>query len=327
MDVAFITSLYRSERYLARYAAHVLDVGAQIKKAGLELELIIVANDASDEERTAIEQLTRTTDFMVRAIHVERETLYASWNRGVRESSAPALGFWNVDDVRTAEGIIEGQQLIEQGCLYIYFPYDIVRTEKIGKLIRFRRRIHYEAMPYDRTRFTQAMRGMSFFMFARELYERIGPFDEHFQIAGDMDWSVRAAHEIDFCAATHAGGTFFLHGENLSSIDNPRLQVEDNIVHMRWEAWENVRPAKPDVMRACWTEWGGAALPEEIEQKLWGEGALERWQNWQRDYRRHRRGVQISEILRAVPRWIINRTGTRSMFAKLGIVKSAAKER
>ncbi|HEX3052497.1 MAG TPA: glycosyltransferase [Aggregatilineaceae bacterium] len=322
MDVALITSLYRSERYLARYTAHVLDVGTQIKKAGLELELIIVANDASDEERAVIERLVRTPDFTVRVTYVERETLYASWNRGVRGSSAPVIGFWNVDDVRTAEGIIEGQRIIQQGCLYVYFPADIVRTEKIGKLLRFKRRIHYEALPYERTRFTQTMQGMSFFMFARELYERIGPFDEHFQIAGDMEWSVRAAHDTDFCAATHDGGTFFLHGENLSSINNPRLQVEDNVVHLRWKAWENVRPAKPDLMRACWTEWGGAALPEEMEQKLWGEGAFERWKNWQHAYRRHRLRVQISEILRAVPRWMIDRTGTRPLFARLGIVHS-----
>ena len=56
MDISLITSLYRSERFLKDYTRQVLDVGRRLKQdLGLSLEVVIVANDASDDERHRIE--------------------------------------------------------------------------------------------------------------------------------------------------------------------------------------------------------------------------------------------------------------------------------
>ena len=80
-DITIITSLYRAEAYLPVYTGRVLGVAAQVKAAGLALELALVANDPTDRERALISQLEGTlrdsgTATAIR-LDVPREPLYA----------------------------------------------------------------------------------------------------------------------------------------------------------------------------------------------------------------------------------------------------------
>lgn len=334
MDISLITSLYRADAHLPTYVGHVLDVAARLRaKAGLMLEIILVANDSTPAERELIARFANAAAVAgtpaLEILHVERETLYASWNRGIRASSGLCLGFWNVDDLRTTEALIEGYRLIEQGCNLAYFPYTIVQPRRVLGLLSVNQRIRYPALAYDRELFRRSMRGASFFLFARELYQRVGPFDPNFRIAGDFEWCVRATDITDFCPGTQLAGTFALHGDNLSESGNPLLEVEQNIVHLRRGAWGYVTPAEPALMRASWMDWGGPEieLPESVAAMLRGPQAHRTWQRWQRSRRRARLRTQVSETLRAGPRFVINRTGLRPLFARLGIVKSASADR
>jgi hypothetical protein len=329
VDISLITSLFRAEVHLDGYARQVREVAAQVQGAGRSLEVILVANEPAERERDLIRELAAALEAAGTAramlLEVPRESLYASWNRGVRVAAGRCVGFWNVDDMRTAGALLEGFRLIEDGCALVYFPYDVLLPRRVlGRMIGFRR-AHYRALPYDRAVFTQAMRGASFFLFARELYDRVGPFDEHFLIAGDFEWCARASDVTDFCAGTQLAGTFRLHGGNLSDTGNPLQQVEENIVHLRRGAWESVRPAEPGLMCACWEEWGynETAIPPHIHDLLWDDRASDRWQSWLRERRRAQRRTAVSEALRAGPRFVINHTGLRPWLARLGVVKSA----
>jgi hypothetical protein len=329
MDISLVTSLYRSQTFLEAYSQHVLDIAACLDKAGLALEMVLVANDPSEQERQQILYLkerlehAQTAGFVL--LEVPRETVYASWNRGVRASSGRCIGFWNIDDVRTAGALIEGHRLISDGCALVYFPYVVQMSYRVLGLFKVTRSTLYKALPYDREVFTRAMRGGSFWLFARELYDQVGAFDEHFKIAGDFEWCARAAEITDFCPATQLAGRFTLHGANLSDTGSPLQVVEDNIVHLRHGAWARLTPADPVLMRQCWEAWGnpGTALPEEVQDKLWGPGAFDRWQVWLRQERARRRRKRVSRLLRRVPRFVINHTGARSLLARLGLVKSA----
>jgi hypothetical protein len=158
-------------------------------------------------------------------------------------------------------------------------------------------------------------------MFSRAIYDAVGPFDPHFRIAGDFDWCARpAARAADFCRGEALGGTFFLHGDNLSGSHDPLEDVEDDIVMLRQGMWDQLVPADPDLLRAAWTEWGDLGeidVPQAIQDRLWGEGARKRWVRWQRSRRRK----ATMRRVRAVPRWIIDHTGLRPLLARLGIVR------
>jgi GT2 family glycosyltransferase len=320
-DISLITSLFRSESHLESYSQYVLDSAARLKNAGLSLEVILVANEASELERDRIGQLAASAEASQTAavlpLYVERETIYASWNRGVRAASGRCIGFWNMDDVREAGALIEGHRLIQEGCALVDFPLiQVTRRKWLPD-----RCVHFPA-PYNPNLITPKMGVGPFFLFARSLYEQAGPFDEHFRICGDFEWSARQVVRTScFCAGSSLGGRFVIHGANLSSTHNPLEWVEFNIILMRHDQWQTLRPVDPELMRATWVEWGckGISAPDKIQDWLWGSGAAERWRCWQHTQRQ----MQRSRVIRALLRWIIDHTGLRSALARLGIVKPA----
>ena len=322
-DVSVITSLYQAKAYLADYILRVQMVAFQLKQAGVTLELVLVANDPSDWEKKILDDLAKALETAKTAVvirlDVPREPLYASWNRGIEASSGRALAIWNVDDSRTSAALIEGHRLISGGNAIVDFPFAGSRTMHVGSFTFHPKR---EFPPqYDPANFRRKARTSPFFMFSRAIYDVVGSFDPHFRIAGDFDWCARpAALAATFDRGEALSGTFFLHGDNLSGSQNPLEDVEDDIVMLRQGMWDQLVPADPDLLREAWTEWGALGeieVPQEIQDRLWGEGARKRWDQWQRDQRRK---AQMRRV-RAVPRWIIDKTGLRSLLAKVGIVR------
>ena len=125
----------------------------------------------------------------IHPIYVEREISMPRGTEGFRASTGRCLGVWNVDDVRTAPALAEAYRLIEQGCGLIYFPFTIIDFSRVIGM----KRTLVKAPPFNYERFTKKMRSGSFIMFGREVYDRVGPFEENFKIAGDFDWCIRAA--------------------------------------------------------------------------------------------------------------------------------------
>ncbi len=322
MDLSLITSLFRSEAHLPVYGERVAEVVAALRAAGLTVELVLVANGASAEERRAIESLAasvRQAGASVTMQYVARETVYASWNRGIHASTGGCLGFWNVDDLRYAPALVEGVARLREGCQLIDFPFVQITQGKALGLLPVTQTRTFPAS-YNPARVTPRAGVGPFFLFTRALFEQAGPFDEHFRVTGDFDWAMRdAVRTAHTCTGTELGGTFFMHGGNLSGTRNPYEWIEHNTVLLRHGEWTQIRPVDSDLMRASWQGWGsqGIALPAEIEARLWGADAERfRWQ-WQRDHHR----ALISRTIRTVPRAIIDRTGLRPLLARWGLVQ------
>ena len=134
MHISIITSLFRSEKNLRSYIKHLLRAAKEVSDAGLSLEVMVVANDASRAERDLIEALVAagTDQLVVKPLYVARETIYASWNRAIEASSGLCLTPWNVDDIRTGAALIEGYHLIADGCQLVDFPFHFVTYSTSG---------------------------------------------------------------------------------------------------------------------------------------------------------------------------------------------------
>jgi hypothetical protein len=318
--ISIITSLYRAEAHLAAYSARVIDVAAQVQAAGLALDVVLVANDPTPAEQDHLRQLVDALGGSAIRLDVPRESLYASWNRGIAASSGLCVAIWNVDDTRYADALIEGYRLIADGCEIVDFPFATVREIRWWGPLTTRRQRRLPPQ-YNPVNFRRKTRTSPFFMFSRAVYDRVGLFDEHFRIAGDFDWCARlAARTAKFCTGTALSGTFFLRGTNLSGSGNPLEDVEDDIVLLRQGLWDELVPADPDLLAACWSEWGDPGtrdLPPDLEDRLWGAGACERWQA----SLRARRRKEIMRRVRYFPRQIIDRAGLRPLLVRLGIVK------
>ncbi len=319
MDVSLVSSLFRTEAYLPTFLDRARRLASELAAVSLSVEFVLIANDPGPQEQRLMQAFAQDTPH-VQLLNVPRETLYASWNRGVAAASADLLGFWNVDDLRTSAAVVQGVQCLRSGCKLVYFHHEVLRV-KDGKNARS---VRYLALPYDAALHRRVMKCGPFFMFRRDLYEAVGPFDAAYRIVGDFDWCARATFHADFCPVNVLGGTFILHGGNLSSTGDPRQIAEHNIVALKLGRPQDLTPADPNVMRATWANWGAARLPltDEQQAQFWGEGAAARYAVWLAARERAQRRQRWMQRLRWLPKQLVDRSGLRPTLARLGVVKA-----
>jgi hypothetical protein len=143
-----------------------------------------------------------------------------------------------------------------------------------------------------------------FFVFARRLYDRIGPFDEQFRIVGDFEWCVRAAKVTDFHFARSIGGAFIHDGTGLSARGNPRHPAENNIVYLRHGALDKIQPVDPALMRQYRIEFGSEPVnvPPELMDKLFNGNDDARADKWDEAWMRQKQIEFIKTKIKRAPR-------------------------
>ncbi len=282
-DISLITSLYRSDTHLPTYIKYVKAISEILQVHALSLEIVVVVNDATSTETRLLHDLLALETLQVQVLSVPRETLYASWNRGINAASGAILGVWNVDDRRTADGLLNGYALFQadSALQLIDFPF-LLRYED-GDTI-------YQQPQFKPKNYSPKTVAAPFFLFRRTLYEANGPFNEHFRITGDFEWCKRdLVRRARYAFSDVTGGTFVVHGGNLSTGTHPLEWVEINTVLVWHGAYAQMRPVDPDLMRESWQAWGhiGGSVPDHIARWLWGEGARERYEAYIRERNTH----------------------------------------
>lgn len=235
--ISIITSLYKSDKYLDVFSKHLENFANFLIKQGIAFELIAIANDPTEREKKF------ATDFQAKKwfkfVSVGREPLYATWNRGVELAGGEVIGFWNVDDVRYPEAIIDAQSLFTHGAELVYFPFKICRYLKIlgHYFLVYKKTVNAQIPEFtqaNRKDFLYHMNCGPFFMFTKTLYAKVGPFDEQFKIAGDFDWCARAAKISEkFVKSKIVAGEFRVDGGGLSSGWSEKQRVENDTVYRR----------------------------------------------------------------------------------------------
>lgn len=239
--ISIITSLYDSERYLPSFLKNLRLFADDLARHAIDFQFIIIANDPSSEERKLNEVFSNGwIDFF----EVPRESLYTSWNRGITLAKNDIIGFWNVDDIRSAEAVLDGINLIKNGAEIVYFPFLIKWYLNIFNYSFLVKKKTVYPPKFEQNEFRRSMHCGPFFLFTKELYKKVGPFDEQFKIVGDFDWCVRAAKKTDrFALSKKNAGTFRVDGGGLSSGGKPIHVVENNIVCARHGAYDKIRLA------------------------------------------------------------------------------------
>lgn len=195
MSVVVISSLYHCEPHLPNFTAAVFGFAKQVSEVGVSVHYLPIANDPSDYERDQIDLLTREINANyyghMTPFYVPRESLYASWNRGIAASQPPYIAFWNADDIRSVEGFIEGLRALQSGANLVDFPFTRISTVRRLGVFPQQQRLDVPRL-FDPANFARGNGLGPFFMMSRALYQRVGPFDDAFRVAGDMEWASRA---------------------------------------------------------------------------------------------------------------------------------------
>jgi hypothetical protein len=301
MDLSLITSLYRGEKFLPTYGQHVKRVLAQLLSAGLSAEILVIANDPTPIERKLL------ADLPIHLIETERETLYASWNRGLAAMRADVFGMWNIDDIRSEAALIEAYGRIQGGDTLVDTPMHVRQNMTRKTFLGTRVQFHEYTRPsviHDTHTFTRKHCMNPFALIHRRLLNEVGLFDPNFRVVGDLEWSGRAQKIAKIGVLSQTGGIFHLHGGNLSSIGSTLQMIEENIIFLRRQQWDEVRPTPdPAAMRDAWDTWGNPAnisVPEQLAARLWGTHAREEWDIWLYKHERHRRISTWRRRIRAV---------------------------
>jgi len=230
--ISLITSLYGSEPYLKKYFKKITKFADFLSKNNIDFEIIIISNDSTVGEKQELEK-SKNLNKWVRIFYISREPLYASWNRGVEMAKNEIIGFWNVDDVRYPEAVIDGIRLVREGAELVYFPFIIkwyIDFLDFSFVVR-KRTIHPPI--FDQKEFIRSMHCGPFFIFTKSLYKKVGPFDEQFKIAGDFDWCIRVAKISEFKLSKKIAGEFSVYRNALSSGKNPLRETENNVIYRR----------------------------------------------------------------------------------------------
>lgn len=225
-DITFTSSLYRTDEHIALWKKRLLRFAEDAKKSGFSYEVIAVANDPTELEKSVLYSLRDQPWF--RLIEVPREGIYDSWNRGISEAAADTCAFWNVDDDRFADAVADGLRIIRErkssgeAKQIVCFPFIYKRYVKVFGIPVLLKRVRMSPAPFSKEEYIRSMHAGPFFMFTKAAYEFVGPFDPVLRITADYEWCARAASkDIEFCASSIDAGSFKNDGTTSSGSKNP----------------------------------------------------------------------------------------------------------
>lgn len=226
--ISIITSLYKSDQHLPSFIKRVKKMSKYLMKKGISHEFIILLNNPSEKE---IEILERPLH-RVRIIPRNLETIYATWNEGVKNASYENICLWNVDDRRFGKAIIDGLKDLAKDIDIVYFPFIYFRYLKIGKFkLLAKIKIFYPPL-FDKKRFIKEMHCGPFFMTKKSAFSKIGLFDSEYTVAGDFEWCARAASKgLKFRRNSSIAGIFTSDGTTLSGSHSLKHSQENEKIH------------------------------------------------------------------------------------------------
>ncbi|QSH39036.1 hypothetical protein JXR01_01850 [Candidatus Kaiserbacteria bacterium] len=225
MSISIIISMYRTDQHLDRFLYDATKLSHALKLAKVDHNFILIVNDGTKKERSALASLA--SQFKV--LFVEREPIYASWNRGVKEAEGKFVTFWGVDDTRFGEAIIDGLNALQNSRADIgYFPFRYHRFVQVFGLKILAKVKTFTPPKFEKERFLKEMHLGPHFIARRSLFERVGYFDESFKIAGDYEFQTRAVKAGAYLIRILSiSGIFRNDGTTLSGSRN-KLQAEEN---------------------------------------------------------------------------------------------------
>jgi glycosyltransferase involved in cell wall biosynthesis len=228
--ISILLATHRSEKFLQYQLEHMA-----AQTIWPEAELVIVANDPSSAEQRHINRFKQKWGSKVRVMMVPRETLYASWNRGIAITQGELLAIANVDDIRTPSGLEAQVQSLRsnQSALFSYGPYTVVRHfgSCTGKII----------MPpeFDLIEFTRSMHAGPFFIWRRIKDVKALFFDEQFRSGGDFDFAIRLACSGQGILVPDLLGYYYDSGQGLST-GNQLQPIERTVIELRYGIFDKL---------------------------------------------------------------------------------------
>ena len=215
--VSAIVSTYSSEQFIR---GCLEDLTSQTLYGKGQLEIIVVDSGSPQNEGAVVREFQQNHP-NIKYIRTERETLYAAWNRGIREASGKYLTNANTDDRHRYDALETMSTWLDEhpdidlvygDCYVSTTPNETFDENAKTHIYRYPTfsppdsLLHYQFGPQP--------------MWRKQVHEKIGFFDGNFKAAGDYDFNIRFALKCKALHIPHPLGLYLEHGDALSFKDN-----------------------------------------------------------------------------------------------------------
>jgi len=249
--LTIITSLYKSEYHIAKFAKRLNRVTDFFDKKRFKYEVLIIANDPGEKELNVLENLMAKNN-SIKYFKVPRESLYATWNRGIKLSRGNVITFWNVDDLRFPRAMMEGYEKLTDGYDIVYSPFVVVQKHKYYKLLPLPEIAFKWPDDYNLEINKDEMIWGPFFMFNKNIIDRVGLFDEGFKVVADYDWFIKAGLKgAKFFRTFLISGLYIKLMPTLSGGmgNNIIHTVENQVIFIRYGLEHKIKKLSPEEMK------------------------------------------------------------------------------
>lgn len=229
--VSAIVSCYNGEKYLP---AFLENCAAQSMAA--QTEIVLVHNNPSPNELGIVKAFIEKHPALLNHIIVPREPLAVSTNRAIIAAKGEYVCIWNIDDLRTSNSLELMAKTLDsnQQTGFTYGDFTIVKNwlEKMGKPI---------VVPdFERKIFIFGMHLGPFYMWRKDLCEKIGYWDEQFKSGADFDYAVRLALESEGKKTQGLLGYYLDEGIGLSTGKTPWQPIERTVIELRYGIYQKL---------------------------------------------------------------------------------------
>jgi len=229
VKVSIILSIFKAERYLERYFEEAL------QQKGIDnIEFSIVHNNPTRKEKEIISAYRDKLKIVYQS--VELESIYQSWNRAIAQSSGEYLACWNVDDLRNYDSIYEMQKTLDNDESVGFTYGDIVIVNRFGKKVGR----YVKTKKFTDHLGTTGAIGGPFFMWRKNLVDKIGFFDEQFKSGSDFDYTVRLSIFSRGMKTNGLIGYFLNNGSGLSTKSTELQVLERTAIQLRYGIWHTI---------------------------------------------------------------------------------------
>jgi glycosyltransferase involved in cell wall biosynthesis len=190
LRVSIITIVYNNR---ATFEECVNNVLSQSYK---EIEYIVVDGGSNDG---TIDIIQAYRERISQWISEPDHGIYDAMNKGIKMASGEVIGFLHSSDVYAHPRVIEEVVKVfeNSNVSSVYGDLQYVDQKDLNRVIR-----HWKSSPYRRGKFKQGwMPPHPTFFVRREIYEKFGNFNTHFQIAGDYELMLRFLERYRISAA------------------------------------------------------------------------------------------------------------------------------
>jgi glycosyltransferase involved in cell wall biosynthesis len=240
IKVSAIVSTYNSEKFIRGCLEDLVD--QTLYEKGM-LEIIVVNSGSQQNEETVVKEF-QTRYPNIDYIKTEgRETIYAAWNRGIKNAKGRYITNANTDDRHRRDALEVMSRVLDEdpATALVYADQIITKTEN-ETFEKCHAVAYYKWPDFDRKRLLHSQCIGSQPMWRRSLHDEFGYFMEDLNVAGDYEWWLRISDTYSMKRIPELLGLYLLNDSGLEHSNRDLCIKESAIVRKLYMDKAGIKP-------------------------------------------------------------------------------------